>query len=129
MRSREALANWLICVVLNFEYGSDRMSFTSDPTGGDGVIHDSQTQMTWRTEHVMVRRPLSPQEKAHREPVQTEITEAVALKQAIGGAAYASGKHLIVFLDSGGGEWHPNKVARALPQPLLFVDAWVVGLH
>lgn len=129
MRSREVLANWLICAALNFDYGSDRMSFTSDPTGGDGVLHDSQTQMTWPTEHVMVRRPLSPREKATPKSVQTEILEAVALKQAKGGAAYASGKQLVVFLDSGSGEWKPNKVARALPHPLLFVDAWVVGLH
>jgi hypothetical protein len=129
MRSREALANWLICVAFNFEYGADRISFTSDPTGGDGVIHDCQTQMTWQTEHVMVRRALSPREKANPKTVQTEIIEAVALKQAKGGAAYASGKQLVVFVDSGGGEWQPNKVARALPRPLLFVDAWVVGLH
>ncbi|MEQ1582145.1 MAG: hypothetical protein ABL964_16255 [Steroidobacteraceae bacterium] len=129
MRSREVLANWLICAALNFEYGANRMSFTSDPTGGDGVIHDSQTQTTWRTEHVMVRRALFPHEKSNPKPVQTEIIEAVALKQAKGGASYASGKQLVVFLDSGGGEWHPNKVAHALPQPLLFVDAWVVGLH
>lgn len=57
MRSREAVANWLICVAANFAQGEDRMSFTSDVTGGDGIIYDSKTQFTWRTEHVMVRRP------------------------------------------------------------------------
>lgn len=129
MRSREALANWLICAAANFEHGSDRMSFTSDPTGGDGVIHDSQAQATWQTEHVMVRRPLSAKEKANPKSVETQILEAVAMKQAKGGTAYASGKQLIVFLDSGGGEWYPNKVARHLPQPLLFEDVWVIGLH
>lgn len=59
MRSREALANWLLCAASNFAHGSERMSFTSDPTGGDGLIHDSQTQLTWKTEHVMVGRHTS----------------------------------------------------------------------
>lgn len=129
MRSREAVANWLICATANFEHGSDRMSFTSDPTDGDGVIHDSHTQITWRTEHVMVRRPLSAEEKENPKPVETQILEAVAMKQAKGGPPYASGKQLVVFLDSGGGEWYPNKVARQLPRPLLFEDVWVVCLH
>lgn len=129
MRSREALANWLICATADFEYGSERMSFTSDETGGDGIIHDSHTQITWRTEHVMVRRPLSAEETENAKPVETQILEAVAMKQEKGGLAYASGKQLIVFLDSGGGEWYPNRVARQLPRPLLFEDVWVVGLH
>ncbi len=129
MRSREAWANWLICAIANFEYGVDRMSFASDPTGGDGLIHDSHTQMTWKTEHVMVRRPLSDEEQVNQKPVDTQILEAVAMKQAKGGSAYASGKELVVFLDAGGGEWYPNKVARQLPRPLLFKGVWVVGLH
>ena len=129
MRSREALANWLICVVVDFAHGSERMSFTSDPTGGDGVIYDSSTQNTWKTEHVMVRRPLAAEESANPTAVETQILQAVAQKQAKGGAAYASGKVLVVFSDSDGGEWYPNKAARDLPKPLLFDEVWVVGLH
>jgi hypothetical protein len=129
MRSREALANWLICAAANFAHGSERVSFTSDPTGGDGVIHDSLTQTTWMTEHVMVRRPLSAEETETAKPVETQILEAVAMKQAKGDLAYASGKQLVVFLDCGGGEWYPNKCARQLSRPLLFDDVWVVGLH
>lgn len=129
MRSREAVANWLLCVVSNFAHGSDRMSFMSDPTGGDGVIHDSQTQMTWKTEHVMVRRCRSDKEKQAPKPVETKIVEAVLMKQAKGGAAYASGKQLVVFLDCEGGTWYPNRAAKQIPQPLLFDDLWVVGLH
>jgi hypothetical protein len=129
MLSREALANWLVCAVANFEHGSERMSFTSDPTGGDGIIHDSDTQTTWKTEHVMVRRPLPTEGRQNRKSVETQILEAVAKKQAKGGAAYASGKQLVVFLDSGGGEWYPNKVARSLRGPLLFDEVWVAGLH
>jgi hypothetical protein len=34
-----------------------------------------------------------------------------------------------VFLEAGAGIWFPNKVARQLPDPLLFAAVWVVGLH
>jgi hypothetical protein len=77
----------------------------------------------------MVRRPLSEEEKQNRKPVETQILDAVAMKQQKGGSAYASGKQLVVFLDSGGGEWNPIRVARQLPRPLLFEEVWVVGLH
>jgi hypothetical protein len=30
--------------------------FSSDPIGGDGIIYDTATEMTWRTEHVLVPR-------------------------------------------------------------------------
>lgn len=33
MRSREAIANWLLCAVVNHT-GQRELSFTSDPTGG-----------------------------------------------------------------------------------------------
>lgn len=39
MRSREALANWLICAALNGAAGK-QLTFSSDPTGGDGFIID-----------------------------------------------------------------------------------------
>jgi hypothetical protein len=129
MRSREAVANWLLCAVANFEHGSERMSFTSDPTGGDGVIHDSVTQETWQTEHVMVRQKVFGEQKAIANSAESLILEQVMSKHGKGGAEYAKGKHLIVFLYSGLGEWFPNKVARSLPHPLLFEDVWVVGLH
>jgi hypothetical protein len=44
------------------------------------------------------------------------------------GEAYGRGKTLIVFLNGGAGEWHPNTVARRLPEPLHFETVWVVGL-
>jgi hypothetical protein len=35
-----------------------------------------------------------------------------------------------VFLEGGGERpWFSNKVARALPQPLLFAGVWIVGLQ
>ena len=56
--------------------------------------------------------------------------KAIERKRGKGGAAYASGKTLVVFsFVGGGGEWHPNRVARQLPNPLHFAVVWVVGLH
>jgi hypothetical protein len=57
------------------------------------------------------------------------ILKAIAQKRTKGGAAYAAGKTLIVFLEAGAGIWFPNKVARQLPNPLLFAATWIVGLH
>ncbi len=125
MRSREVLANWLICVVNNAEAGGERLTFTSDPTGGDGIIYDSETKNTWQTEHVMV--PRAPE--ATKPDIQALIIDAIKLKQEKGGAAYASGKTLVVFLEAGGEvEWFPNRVAKALPKN-DFADVWVIGLQ
>ena len=53
MRPREACANWLICAALNEASGASFM-FGSDPTGGDGVIFDSETGYEVAlTEHVI----------------------------------------------------------------------------
>jgi hypothetical protein len=57
------------------------------------------------------------------------ILRAITKKQEKGGAAYASGKTLVVFLNAGGGLWFPNKVARNLPYPLDFETVWVVSLQ
>ena len=52
---RELLGNWLLCVAVNAVLQQpDRLTFTSDPLGGDGVILDTVTGETFLTEHVMV---------------------------------------------------------------------------
>jgi hypothetical protein len=124
MRSREVLANWLLCAVLNSTYNRS-LSFCSDPTGGDGIIHDMLTGDSWPTEHVMVPMLASGQ----MDGAEDLIMRAIAKKREKGGAAYAEGKTLIVFLNVGAGIWHPNKVAQRLPKPLYFSEVWVVGLH
>ncbi|MFD1627252.1 hypothetical protein [Azospirillum griseum] len=125
MRSREILGNWLICSAVNFIFGQDRLTFSSDPTGGDGVIYDTITGETWPTEHVMAcSSPNSEVENA-----ETLILKQIYLKLNKGGAAYASGKTLVVFLDIGIGSWSPDRVARRLPDPLHFDNVWVVGLQ
>jgi hypothetical protein len=55
MRSREALANWLLCAVVTAT-GQRDLTFSSDPVGGDGILIDSKTDETFQTEHVMVPR-------------------------------------------------------------------------
>lgn len=124
MRSREILANWLLCAALNSENGRN-LTFTSDPLGGDGRIYDCDTGESWPTEHVMVPR-LRAGQTAVAEGI---ILEAVKKKRRKGGAAYASGKTLVVFLNADIGRWMPDKVARQLPRPLHFAAVWVVSFQ
>jgi hypothetical protein len=119
LRSREILANWLICVAT----GPNRLDFTSDPHGGDGVIVDTYSGETWDTEHIIVPRGESEKD------IETRICEAVKKKQARGGKAYASGKTLVVFLNAGGSRWFPTKTAMLLPSGLIFEAVWVVSLQ
>lgn len=125
LRSRELLANWLLCVAVNSASQSNRLTFSSDPLGGDGVIRDSETEETWQTEHVLVPRA----DGDDTEDVKTLILKQIELKQSKGGTAYASGKTLVVFLNTGGGVWSPNEVTKRLPTPLYFEAVWVVGLQ
>jgi hypothetical protein len=127
LRSREILANWLICAVFNAATRPERLTFVSltEEIGGDGVMLDTETEETWPTEHVITWIPLG-----NTEEIEPQILAAIAQKHHKGGERYAGGKTLVVFLEGGGGRpWFANKVARALPQPLLFAGAWVVGLH
>jgi hypothetical protein len=124
LRSREALANWLLCVSVNSVTQPGRLTFSSDPLGGDGIICDTMTEETWPTEHVMV--PDLPGSEA--KDVEALILEKVSLKWNRG-PTYASGKTLVVFLNAGGGRWFPDQVARRLPSPLHFEAVWVVGLQ
>jgi len=124
MRSREVLANWLLCVTVD-AVDNRQLMFSSDPTGGDGIIEDSATGQTWPTEHVFIPH----QSSGGKLDAKTLILDAINHKRAKGGAAYASGKTLVVFLDEGAGEWFPNRVARELPDPLYLAAVWVVGLQ
>ena len=126
LRSREILANWLICVAVNSITELDRLTFTSSPdlVGGDGIILDTITQETWVTEHIMVANI----GKDDGLDTAGRILAAIDKKRSRGNAAYAKGKTLVVFVNREGGEWYPTKVARGLPKPLLFDAVWVVGL-
>lgn len=124
-RSREVLANWLICAAYNYAAGEELMEFTSDPTGGDGILRNKHTGETWPTEHVMARTPHG----ANSADAETEILKAIVDKNNIG-PAYANGKTLVVFTNLvGGNQWWPNRVAKQLPNPLHFGTVWVVSLQ
>ena len=44
MRSREAVANWLLCATANAIDGRNlSVASTNDAIGGDGIIHDEDT--------------------------------------------------------------------------------------
>ena len=124
MRSREALANWLLCATINFA-DQRQLSFTTtnDLIGGDGNIQDEKSGEIFPTEHVLV-----PSLQTGND-AQALVLQAIDDKRNKGGAAYASGKTLVVFVNAGGGEWFPNKVARALPNPLHFEAVWVISLQ
>lgn len=109
MRSREMLANILLCIAVNSSTSPGRMIFTSAPddVGGDGIIYDRVGGKGVSTEHVMV--PSIPK-NVGRDAGEL-ILEAVRLKVEKGGAAYAAGKTLVVFLFQSTDEWYPNRVA------------------
>jgi len=124
LRSRELLANWLICAAVNSGRSTASLIFTSDPVDGDGIIYDTDEKADFPTEHVLVPRAKPGEQR----DIPTLISSAIAKKQEKGGAAYASGKTLIVFLEAGLGRWVPNQVARQIPKTDI-QDVWVVGLQ
>jgi hypothetical protein len=90
-----------------------------------GQRHDDASEFAFPTEHVFV----PPGGAAAAGNIENLILDKIGQKHAKGGEAYASGKTLVVFLDSGGGEWFPHKVAEQLPDPIYFDAIWVVGLQ
>jgi hypothetical protein len=87
MRSREAVANWLLCATANaVEQRQLSFTTTNDLLGGDGIIHDEKTGDIFPTEHVMV-----PSQQTGKD-AQSLILKAIDDKRNKGGAAYASGR-------------------------------------
>jgi hypothetical protein len=123
MLPREVWANWLLGATIN-AVEERQLTFSTDSTSSDGIIRDEKSNETFPTEHVMVPR----QSASGCVDAQTLIWDAINQKRRKGGAAYARGKTLVVFLDVEAGQWFPNKVARALPDPLYFATVWVVAL-
>lgn len=126
MLPRELVGNWLLAVVGNFIVGQDRFELTNDPRGSDGLIHDSVSQTALCTEHVVVRAAVQDP----RRDTQSLILQAIQPKVARG-PTYAGGKTLVVFLFNGsnGAPWWPDRVAKALPQPLHFQAVWVISFQ
>lgn len=123
LRPREILANWLMCVVGNHISREDGLTFTEDPTGGDGVIRNRQSGECFLTEHVFVGVP----QTVTGNSVEYMIVNAVEHKKKKG-TAYAKGKHLVVFSEAKG-SWLPNRVGKIIDQQHSFESVWAVGLE
>lgn len=123
LRPREVLANWLLCVVGNHENGNDDLTFSDDPTGGDGIILNRKNGRFMLTEHVFVPPPRA----TSTETVEDLIIQQIQHKMKKG-APYARGKHLVVFSEAIGW-WYPNKVGRRIEGSHDFASVWVVGLE
>jgi hypothetical protein len=117
--------------VLEHMQGEGRSTVTSHPSEdpgnpsqkGDGIIHDRETGRSVPTEHVMV----ASARDTEGVEIHQRILDAIQSKVSRG-SAYGAGKTLVV-LSEATGEWFPNRVARALPQPLHFSDVWVIALQ
>ena len=122
LRPREALANWLLCVVGNFNTGTGNLTFSEDPSVGDGAIINKSTGKFMLTEHVFVPEPKVNDARS----VEEHVIDAVKRK-AKKGKVYADGRHLVVFSEAIG-KWYPNRVGRQLPGLHDFATVWAVGL-
>jgi hypothetical protein len=122
LRPREVWANWLLCVVGNYNNGNDNLTFADDPTGGDGIVLDRATERFMLTEHVFI----PPPRPDSTETVEDSMVNAVNHKMQ-NGRPYAEGKHLIIFSEAVG-RWYPNRVARRIAGEHAFNSVWAVGL-
>src|SRR5215469_1300371 len=57
MLPRELLGNWLVCAAANFDQPDRPMGFTTDPTGGDGILFDEKNKIPYHFEHVFAPHP------------------------------------------------------------------------
>jgi|HubBroStandDraft_5_1064220.scaffolds.fasta_scaffold490530_2 hypothetical protein len=112
MRSREVLANWLVCVTANAATDSG-FTFCTDPIGGDGLICDVATGDVFPTEHVMVPRLRS----GETTDAETLILNQIDLKREKGGAAYAPGKDPDRVSRCRDGPLAPGQGGEAAPRP------------
>lgn len=122
LRPREVLGNWLVCAAVNHERNDEQVTFTTDPTGGDGLLIDTGAGKTFYTEHVFVRK----QPDDCDDDVEALIANAVAHKSKHG-RAYGSGKVLVIFSEATG-RWFPNRVAREITGVHPFSQIWVLHL-
>ena len=120
-RPREALGNWLLCAVLNFERGREDVIF-GDQDDCDGLVFDGKGWGLF-AEHVFVPRRMDGDEAS----LESLILKAVEHKAA-NGAPYAKGKVLIVLSDATG-RWFPNPATRRIAGKHHFDMVWVMHLE
>ncbi len=123
LRPREVLANWLLCTVGNWESGNDNLTFSNDPTGGDGIVFNRKDGAAILTEHVFVPEP----KDKNAASVEQLIVKAVEHKEKKG-EQYAKGKDLVVFSEAVG-LWYPNRATRRIAGTHHFNSVRVVHLE
>lgn len=123
LRPREVLANWLLCAVGNWESGNNNLTFSNDPTGGDGIVFNRKSGLCIMTEHVFIPEPRNK----NLESVEELIIKALQHKVKKG-EQYAKDKDLIVFSEAVG-LWYPNRAARRIVGTHHFNSVRVVHLE
>ena len=123
-RPREILANWLICSVLNSELDEGVWTFGEDPMGGDGLIINRSSGTGLPTEHVFIPPPEPPA----NDSVEQLFLGAVEHKNKKG-RKYATGKHLVIFVEGIERQWYPNNVSKRIRGQHAFDSVWAVGLQ
>jgi hypothetical protein len=124
MLPREFLGNWLICAASYAADPDSRLHFTTDPTGGDGLLYNTTTKQPYPTEHVVVPRVTDDGENRATE----ELIAAGVAHKLSKGREYARGMNLIVLIDGYQHrvEWNTGTAAQLLP-PNDFASIWVAG--
>jgi hypothetical protein len=122
MLPREMLGNWLVCAAVNFDRPDAPLYFTSDPSGGDGLLYDEKNKTIQPTEHVYVPPPPEGEIRSGDELIRDAVADKASL-----GAPYATGKILVVLLEALL-PWEPANVVRMLPAH-AFEGVFVTGVE
>lgn len=123
---REALGNWLVCAVGN--YNGYNITFQTDPTGGDGIILNRDTKGGTYTEHVCAinnlpnSKPIINSDDFIFEKIQDKIDKGTK-----NGDKYKN-KMLVVFIE-GLINFHPFKIAHKINGKHNFSSVWSFGLE
>lgn len=120
MRPREAWANWILCVCLQYIHHSD---ITYKEDGGDWTIVDKKSGEEFRTEHI------SALENTNwtKLPMGNDRIIWAINKKIEKGVDYAQWKILVVFFD-GAGTFYPSKVRNQIKGKHNFLHIFWIGL-
>ena len=120
LRPREALGNWLLCVVGRHQTGRD-LTFGEDPKGGDGMIIDrGDPASNALTEHVFVPHLMDGD-------INQAIINAINSKSAKG-SIYAGNRILVVFSEKVGMVL-PSDLRRGIRESKVFKSIYLIALE
>ena len=119
---REVLGNWMICAVGNFEDSTALLTFGTDPMGGDGIVVNKKDGDVFFTEHVFIPRAASTATTTVEDLMCASVDH-----KAKKGAAYARGRHLVIFSEATG-LWYPSRAARRIAGTHAFTSVWALHI-